>query len=243
VAGSLQGQAAVEPNLCSIKSAVSLLAAAFALAGGACSTGGAASSPAPAAPGPASWQGPLVDRMNRQAVGPLTPALRTLAGGSPVVYVTRVPPRGSADEPAYEVAVFDDGTVVYEGHRCVEVGGVTLTRLPADELTRLRDLLPALCAALDAPNDDELCADAATVHVLCASGERMRVGTDHCRATDEARARRVDALVSALDERVELSARLGAPAHRQACSPGARDLAPHELWRTIRADLAYPASP
>lgn len=188
---------------------------------------------------PASWQGPLADRMNQDANGPATPALRSLVGQAPLAYVSRVPARGTTDEPAYELAVFDDGTMVYEGHRCVKIGGIVLAHVGLDELTRIKDALATLCTGLDdANNDDELCSDVVTMHVACSNGERIQSGSDHCRTRNEVQAQRVDALVTALGERVELASWLGEPTRRQACTPGAHDLSPHDLARTIRPDLA-----
>ena len=218
-----------------------LVVAALALAVCACSTGTGAATAKPEMPGfgPASWQGPTADRMNQQAEGPMTPALKGLQGQAPLAYIARVPARASADEPAYELAVFDDGTFVYEGHRCVKVGGVVLTRVGRDALTNLQDVLAKLCTGLDeANNDDELCADAATLHVACSNGERMQSGSDHCHKRNQAQGQRIDELVSAIGERLDLASWVGEPTRRQACTPGARDLSPHELARTIRPDLA-----
>jgi hypothetical protein len=210
------------------------------LAACACSATSAAVSTKPetASPGPASWQGAVADRMNQQANWPVTPALKSLLGQAPLVYVARVPPRGATDEPAYELAVFDEGTVVYEGHRCVKVGGVVLTHLVPAELTRLEDLLATLCTGLEGVNADELCEEAATLRVACSNGERIQSGSDHCRRKNEAQGQNIDTLVTALGERLELGSWLGEPTRRQACTAGSRDLSPHELARTIRPDLA-----
>jgi hypothetical protein len=218
-----------------------MVVAALTLAVCACSTSTGAATPKPELPslGPASWQGPTADRMNQQAEGPTTPALKGLQGQAPLAYIARVPARDAGDEPAYELAVFDDGTFVYEGHRCVKVGGVVLTRVGPDALTHLQDTLAKLCTGLDeANNDDELCADATTLHVACSNGERMQSGSDHCRTRNQAQAQHIDELVAALGERLDLASWVGEPTRRQACTPGARDLSPHELARTIRPDLA-----
>ena len=218
-----------------------LVVSALALAVCACSTSTGAATGKPETPilGPASWQGPMADRMNQEAEGPMTPALKGLQGQAPLAYVAREPARDAADEPAYELAIFDDGTFVYEGHRCVKVGGVVLTRISPDALTHLQDALAKLCTGLDETNnDDELCTDAPTVHVACSNGERMRSGSDHCRKRNQAQGQHIDELVTALGEQLDLASWVGEPTRRQACTPGARDLSPHELARTIRPDLA-----
>jgi hypothetical protein len=188
---------------------------------------------------PAPWQGRVADQTNREARGPATPALRPFVGQAPLVYVSRAPARGASDEPAFELALFDDGTLVYEGHRCVEVGGVVVKRLRPDELTGVTDVLATFCVGLGGTlRDDELCGAAATTHLACSDGERVWTGSDHCRKSDEPEGQRIAAIVAALGERTGLGAWLGEPTRRQACTPGARDLSPHELRRTVRADLA-----
>lgn len=192
-------------------------------------------------PRPESWQGPAADRMNERAAGPQTPALKNLVGQAPLVYVTRVPDAAERDEPAWELAVFDDGTLVYEGHRCIESGGVLVRRLRGDDLEGLRDALEPLCAEVEHPSsDDEACAEKTVLHVMCASRDRVRLSNDHCREHYPALGKEVDALVAALEAHSELASWVGEPTRRLACTPGSRDLAAHELAQTIRADLAEP---
>jgi hypothetical protein len=192
---------------------------------------------APSIPGPAPWQGPTADRLNRENLAPSTPALKGLKGRTPLVYLTRSPEHGTAAEPSYELAVFDDGTLVYEGHRCVRIGGLILTRLSPDDLVAVRDLLAALCVGLDRLSDGELCEDAVTLRLTCANGGHALAGTDHCRK-DDPQGRRIEALRAGLLEALELEAWLGGPTTRQACSAGALDLAPHELARTLALDAS-----
>ena len=226
----------------SVMRPATLVLACLGLVGGACSSvgDGVAGNAAPAIPGPAPWQGPLADRMNRANFAPATPALAAFKGRVPLIYLTRIPHGGASGEPGYEVAVFDDGTVVYEGHRCVRVGGLIVARLGPDDLQRVRDLLAALCVGPEGFNDGELCDDAVTLRLGCVNGERAHVGSDHCRK-DDAQGRRLEALRTGLEETLDLVSYLGEPTTRQACSPGARDLAPHELVRTLGLDAAGPS--
>jgi len=189
---------------------------------------------------PARWQGPAADRMNERASGPVTPALRDLAGQAPLVYVTRVP--AGSDQPGWELAVFDDGTLVYEGHRCVETGGLLVMRLRADELAALREAIETLCADLEHPTtDDELCDIATTLRMVCAGHDRLQLASDHCRERYPSVGRQLDAVVALLEGRSPLASWVGPPTRRLACAPGSRDLSPHDLARTIRPDLAEPA--
>jgi hypothetical protein len=215
---------------------VSFLVACAACLG--CSTTAASgvAIPAPIPHGPASWQGPAADRMNERASGPATPALRDLVGQVPLVYVARVP--AAHDQPGWELAVFDDGTLIYEGHRCVETGGVLVTHLRADELGALRDAVETLCPEIEHPTtEDELC-DTTTLRLVCASRIRLALASDHCRERYPALAHELDAIVDAVWEHSKLASWIGPPTRRLSCAPGSRDLSPHDLARTIRSDLA-----
>jgi hypothetical protein len=207
--------------------------------GGCSTTAATGAPPAMTIPRPESWQGAAADRMNDRAAGPTTPALKSLVGQAPLVYVTRVPDAGERDEPAWELAVFDDGTLVYEGHRCIETGGVLVRRLRADDLAGLREALETLCADLEHPtSNDELCDAKATLHLVCASRDGLRAGNDHCREHYPSLGKQVDAVVAALEADSDLASWIGEPTRRLACPAGSRDLSPHELSQTIRADLA-----
>jgi len=206
----------------------------------ACSTTAATNVPVPAALrslGPASWQGPAADRLNERASGPATPALRDLVGQAPLLYVTRVPAR--RDDPGWEIGVFDDGTLVYEGHHCVETGGLLVTRLRSDELAALREAVETLCPEIEHPTtEDELCDSPTTIRLVCASRDGLQLASDHCRELYPALGGEVDAIVGALAARSPLASWLGPPTRRLGCAPGSRDLSPHDLARTIRPDLA-----
>jgi hypothetical protein len=177
--------------------------------------------------------------MNERASGPATPALRDLMGQAPVVYVTRDP--AERDQPGWELAVFDDGTLVYEGHRCVEMGGVLVMRLPADEIGALRDTIETLCPEIDHPtSDDEICEKATSLRVVCAGRDRLQLASDHCEERYPALGKQLEAIVDAVDAHSDLASWVGPPTRRLACAPGSRDLSPHDLARTIRPDLAEP---
>jgi hypothetical protein len=106
--------------------------------------------------------------MNERGSGPATPALRILAGQAPLVYVTRVP--ADSNQPGWELAVFDDGTLVYEGHRCVEVDGLLVMCLRPDDLTAVRGGLEALCS--DLQSNLASWVGPPTRRLACAPGSR-----------------------------------------------------------------------
>ena len=73
--------------------------------------------------------------------------------------------------------------------------------------------------------------------MLRSNGTELLAGTDRCRR-DQDQGKRVAALAAALVEDLDLPAWLGEPTARQACQPGARDLAPREISLTLGARLA-----
>jgi hypothetical protein len=172
--------------------------------------------------------------------------LRVLHGRTPLIHLVRGP--WSPDrpfDPAYSMALFDDGTLVYEGRRCVRLGGVVIARLGGKELAAVRALLDTACAGFDRATDGEVCADAPTLRLTCASEDAVLSGTDHCRGEDD-QGVRLQALAAAFIDKTGASAWIGEPVERQACGRGDRDLAPRELaaahdgWFT-RAQVARSA--
>ena len=61
----------------------------------------------------------------------------------PVVRVTQTPKADRPLEPSFDLSVFGDGLVVYEGRRCVAVGGLVVRRLRWAELSDVRQLVEA----------------------------------------------------------------------------------------------------
>jgi hypothetical protein len=217
------------------------LALAVAVAGAGCAGSGGAAAPA-AAPwdGAARWRGPAADAANLALRGPATPALRALRGRVPLAYVTRGPwSEARPFEPVYELALYDDGTVVYEGHRCVRLGGLVFTRLDAQEVSDVRQLLATSCADLDLTSEDELCPDPGSLRVSCSNGRELLTGSDHCRR-DAEQGTRLAALAADLIGMAGALTWLGAPTERQACEPGNRDLAPRELAEALPPTLLGP---
>jgi hypothetical protein len=228
---------AVEDGVkCSIARAVRGLTALLMVAGCAAAADGAGVRPLlpmEAPPGPAPWQGAAADAANRSQAAPSTPALRALQGKVPLAHIRQGP--WSEDRPyeaAFELAIFDDGTLVYEGHRCVKVGGVVLRRLDGEEIGQVRELLARSCVAFDSASDDEICGEDGGLRVSCSNGEQMFRGTDRCRRGGE-QSGALRGLAAALLDRVGVAAWLGGPTQRQACQPGASDLAPRELSRAL----------
>jgi hypothetical protein len=193
--------------------------------------------PPPIAPFPvvASWEGPAADAANTADKGPTTPALRQLQGRVPLVHLQRGPwSPAKPYDAAYEVVLFQDGTLVYEGHRCVKMGGLIVTRLSADELTRVRAQLAAGCVGLGASPQEEVCDGGVHTRVTCSNGEQVLTGDDRCRRERDD-GKRLHALASNLIAEMQIASWLGEPTERQACDADTGDLAPREISRILTA--------
>ena len=178
--------------------------------------------------------------------GPWTPALRALQARPPLVKVASGPSSLSADSarsPSFDFAVFDDGTVAYEGQQCVKVGGLSLTRLSTEDLQGLRDYLATACsteAGSGVSDGDELCARKdEKVQITCSTGKRVLSTTERCRDGADG-VGKAQSLANDLARRIHVDAWIGTPTERQACEPGASALSAGELKLMMRG--AEPAA-
>jgi hypothetical protein len=163
----------------------------------------------------------------------VTPALRGFEGRVPLVYLAHGPwSEEERNEPAYELAFYTDGTVAYEGHRCVKVGGLVLEHLDRAVVGQVHDLLARACVGLDAITESELCGDTSRLRVTCANDREVLTGSDRC-VRDQDGGKRLGALAAGVLELVGARPWLGAPTERVACDPGAPDLGHGELARTL----------
>ena len=177
---------------------------------------------------PSCWRGAAADAANLAAQEPTFPALAALRGRVPLVQLAHGPwSEDRPDDPAYALALYDDGTLLYEGHRCVKLGGLLFARLGLDGLAAVRELLARSCADFDRASDGEVCADAGNLRLACSNGLDRIAGSDHCRADDE-QGVRLRALARSIIEQTGAGQWIGAPSERQACARGEKDLARDE---------------
>ena len=183
----------------------------------------------------AGWEGPAADAANMAERTPSTPALRALQGRVPLVHLRRGPwSPAKPFEAAFELVLFQDGTLVYEGHRCVKLGGLIVTRLSGDELARVRAQLAAGCVGLGASPADEVCEDGIHTRLTCSNGEQVLTGDSRCRRERED-GKRLNALATNLLAETQVVTWLGEPTERHACEVEAGDLAPREISRILTA--------
>lgn len=164
---------------------------------------------------------------------PSFPALRAYQGRVPLVSLAQRPAPGEQFVPTFRLAVFDDGAVLYEGVRCVKVGGMVITRLAPDDVAKLRSFLAPVCADLNSPPSDELCQEhERIIDVTCADGERTRVHSNRCLRPEAHEA--ITLLAAQILERVAGPGWLGTPTERQACDPHAAVLSDPD-WFPVRS--------
>jgi hypothetical protein len=185
---------------------------------------------------PAPWQGPAADAANVTSREPATAALRALRGRTPLVYVERGGSfSGASYQPVYELVVYDDGTVVYEGHRCVKLGGLILVRLPSDAVARLKEGLTTSCTNMTNAQADELCtSDRSNLRLTCSNGRELVRASGGCGGESD---RRLADLAASIADDVGVSVWLGEPTERQACDASGRNLAPGEIARLVPSDF------
>jgi hypothetical protein len=198
-----------------------------------CATGGCASSAAareapPWASGDRA-RGAAADA-NRAALASSLPALGALQGRVPLVAVSTEPSPDTPAQPRYEIALFDDGTIVYAGHSCVKVAGRLIVRLSVGQLADARAFLASACKDIDSATDDEVCDDRGSVRIACSDGRAILSGSDRCRRNSDV-GQRLTGLAAVIAERLGLAAWVGAPTERQACAAGGLDLAAPPLAR------------
>jgi hypothetical protein len=144
----------------------------------------------------------------------------------PIVRLSQRPSSERSAEPRFDLAVFDDGVVIYSGHRCVRRPGVAVDQLTSEGLRGVKELVSSWCRSRPAVAENELCVEGGTVReVLCSDGEHVQSATDRCRrdpAADEQLAAFADQLV----QRLDAQALIGGTSQWRACAPATPAIAP-----------------
>ena len=159
-----------------------------------------------------------------------SPATRLRRGVAPIVRINRSPSVDQFHEPSFDLAVFDDGLVLYEGDRCVKLGGLLVKQLDVNDLRALRESIATSANTLWRTSCD---LHEVFIDVKYGTGKRYSTFADRCRglATEvpamDAFAREVLRLVGA-------DAWIGKPGERLACLETSEDLGPGDFG--LRAD-------
>lgn len=132
--------------------------------------------------------------IGERVIGPTDPALMRHQGERPIVYLggfRRGGLRTLEDgrvlflpgEWIFELAVFDDGTLAFQGYACGPGSGPTLASLSEQERVALRELVNRECFRL--PYSDAYCTHSGLVRVSC-SVESRRIDLRNQCSSDQA---------------------------------------------------------
>jgi hypothetical protein len=108
---------------------------------------------------------------------PDAPELRPYLGKVPLAYLSQTTDVDRRD-PSYELAVFDDGSVFFEGG-CM-LGALSSRKMSADERERFVRLLQNDCA--EAAQGSVSCSHGTALAVTCRAREALHRGHDECDA-------------------------------------------------------------
>jgi hypothetical protein len=137
-------------------------------------------------------------------------------------------PAGFLSAPVFDLALFEDGTVAFEGKFAVKVVGLAFRRLPPEELVRMRRALTELCATVDStPSPRNYgCADCRRTEVVCRREAGVVAAVD-CLDGEFPAGKTVDAFARRAAELLGASAWIGEPQERR----GVGALSGEDLWR------------
>jgi hypothetical protein len=160
--------------------------------------------------------------------GASTPALRSLQGKQPLVHAVRSP--WSEDSrplaAAFELAVFDDGTVAYEGDLCGSDGSLVVTRLERPSFERLRGLVARSCVGFTVQSATHVCTHSGLLSATCAEGGRVVQGEDRCGGRFDPGGK-LDTFLNDLLREVDITSK---------CDKALKGVAAGEISRTLQAE-------
>jgi hypothetical protein len=141
------------------------------------------------------------------------------------VPMARLSQRPSSDRiavPEFDIAVFDDGLIVYSGQHCVKRRGIVKDWLTPERLKLVRTLIAEFSGLSSNVPNDEVCIEEGTIReVIFSDGERVYASTDRCHrrpTSDVLLARFAEELV----ERVGAKVWVGRPLEWEACGLAAK---------------------
>jgi hypothetical protein len=143
-------------------------------------------------------------------------------GTIPLVLLSQRPSSDRDAVPRFELAVFEDGRVVYVGRSCVAEAGAREARLTAWQLAAVRDLVAAqpefdVRSARASLPEEEVCIERATVRELVVSDAGgVHAATDRCRAGGQETVS-LGGLADELIDRAGVRGWVGRPVDWKAC--------------------------
>lgn len=107
-----------------------------------------------------------------RVIGPKHPVLARHEGQRPIVhlsgfYAARPPGTVRLERSLFELAVFEDGTLAFQGYECGWGAAPTTAQLSASEVAALRRLVDEKCFQL--PGSSSYCTHSGLVQIRCSS--------------------------------------------------------------------------
>jgi hypothetical protein len=128
-------------------------------------------------------------------VGPKDPVLLRHQGEHPIVHVSGFHLIQESGAPVrlemspFELAVFGDGTLAFQGYPCGWGSPPTTTTISEPELTAVRELVAGECFQLQSSN--AFCTDSGLVQIRCSAGSQTRDLRSSCESDEDFLAWRV----------------------------------------------------
>jgi hypothetical protein len=166
------------------------------------------------------------------------PVLRRHFGDRPLVFVSEGED-GFLSSPVFDLALFEDGIVAFEGKFAVKVVGLAFRRLPPEELGRMKGMLTELCGTVDpTPNPSRhVCSDCGRTQIVCRRGATTIKAADDLGGWFPA-GKTVHTFAKRTVEILGASAWIGEPRERRGVGTlSAEDLWRMEIRRTIPAHM------
>ena len=130
-----------------------------------------------------------------RVIGPKDPVLIRHQGQRPIVHVSGfygIQERGvpvRLERSPFELAVFEDGILAFQGYFCGWGSGPTTASLSEPELAVLRELVGRECFGLRSSN--AYCTHSGLVQIRCTADSRTMDLRNSCESADETRAWKV----------------------------------------------------
>jgi hypothetical protein len=178
---------------------------------------------------PTSRPGHTLQSVKDRVVGPTNPALRALQGQKPLVHVQHAPdcsglhlgdaPVACPRRAGFELAVFQDGTLAFDGGTCARVDDLVIRQLTAGRLSALRAAVDRICPEIAGMQSND-CSHGDRLQITCHTHDRRASVTSTCGDPADASYR----LALQVIERTAVVDLLGTPEQQAAC-PGGRGFA------------------
>jgi hypothetical protein len=187
-------------------------------------------------PNPRSMPHHTLESVKDSVVGPTDPALRALQGQKPLVHVRHDPEcefilADEAQVPCptragFELAVFQDGTLAFDGGTCARADDLVIRQLTARQLTALHATIDRIFPKI-AEMQMSSCSHGDRLQISCRTNRRQASVAVGCSEQDAYR------LALQVIEHAAVVDLLGTPEEQEACAAGRKYQISDEIRLTI----------